>query len=420
LPAFLTLVLPCLFFNREFGKKAGVLWVLLLVSSEPFLYFSLDIKMYMQCVFFVTICAVCAWYILKNNGLIWRILFIICAVCAAYSHYWAAIFAGLVYLVLFVFTIRYHRAWLKHIVAIGILGIVCYLPWVPVALSRFTVSMDASWIKAVTLVDFINYFHTLLCSATPIGTVCVLFLFFCMIVFFIEKNSKMPGDWFVVSLPCCIVILIVVTYLLQFFAKPILYPRYLIPALGLTLFFFAIEGGKLKNTHFACMLYMIFLGFSILNIAQFFFYKTRENIEVSRMKSYIEKNVKQNDVFIFAPSLEEDGSSELMAIISYFYPNHTETITDMKLPAIIRTYKDRDVTSFFKQSYFHYTPVRYSDLTKYADRRKWLFSMEKNGTAQIDSFMGRSLKNAFVGEYFWCFSAGYQYSYYHFALYRLD
>jgi hypothetical protein len=97
IPTILTMAFMFLFLKKEFSDKVAIIFLLSFCASKPIIHFSTEIRMYTWALFFISMLIPTSWYIVKTSKIKWWCLFAFSAVCAAYTHYYAALNAAIVY-----------------------------------------------------------------------------------------------------------------------------------------------------------------------------------------------------------------------------------------------------------------------------------------------------------------------------------
>jgi uncharacterized membrane protein len=67
LPMVLTMIFAAWFLIKECSGKAAVLFLLCCIASETIVHYSIEIRMYSWAFLFVTMAALCAWFIIKTG-----------------------------------------------------------------------------------------------------------------------------------------------------------------------------------------------------------------------------------------------------------------------------------------------------------------------------------------------------------------
>jgi hypothetical protein len=278
--------------------------------------------MYAWAFFFVTMAALCAWYIIKNRKIKWFALFILCAEGAAYTHYYAAATVAIGYILLFIYFLVYDRKNIYKIALAGLAGIALYAPWLPVALESFSQNFGNFWIGPITLYDIAKYIFLIFASGGIPITPLYILLFCAVFCVFLVKKQKDKKDYFIFGGFACLILLAAAAILASLLTHPVLVAHYLFPACGLLWLFFAAESASIKNISatgkrafiFMCGL-LLYLGlcnanYSISN-------EKKEHREFMQFYDFMTENIRPGDVFIFTPD-----QGQATGVIACLFPGH--------------------------------------------------------------------------------------------------
>ena len=163
LASILPVILIMIFINikskqlfKENSRLISILFILLIGFCPRAFSMNIELRMYTWAMFFVTCSGIYAYEIYKEpNKLKFMVLFIVCSLCAAYTHYYAAVTECFVYLCLIISLIKKDRSnWTKclKIIIFTILG---YLPWIPIFINQFVVVRDNWWLQTFTTADML-------------------------------------------------------------------------------------------------------------------------------------------------------------------------------------------------------------------------------------------------------------------------
>ena len=109
--------------------------------------------MYTLAAFFVLAAYVELYYILKSGKIIHWVLFAICSLGAAYTHYYALITVAIFYLTLLIMMFFQHKL-IKPTVITSVMTIVGYLPWLTILISTFKRTAAGWW--STDILEFKN------------------------------------------------------------------------------------------------------------------------------------------------------------------------------------------------------------------------------------------------------------------------
>ena len=173
--------------RRDFGWKEGVLFTLFVLFIPYTAIMATEIRMYSWATFSVMLCALTAWRIacalrepasegvaagiqkraqgkrlFAGAPLSWWIVFAVSSLASAYLHYFGAMSAFMVNLLLLVFCIR-RAACHRGAGALGVFvvsaaaQVACYLPWLLVLASQMGVVSNTYWANMVFPITYIEF-----------------------------------------------------------------------------------------------------------------------------------------------------------------------------------------------------------------------------------------------------------------------
>ena len=173
--------------RRDFGWKEGVLFTLFVLFIPYTAIMATEIRMYSWATFTVMLCALTAWRIacalrepasegvaagiqkraqgkrlFAGAPLSWWIVFAVSSLASAYLHYFGAMSAFMVNLLLLVFCIR-RAACHRGAGALGVfmvsaaVQVACYLPWLLVLASQMGVVSNTYWANMVFPITYIEF-----------------------------------------------------------------------------------------------------------------------------------------------------------------------------------------------------------------------------------------------------------------------
>ena len=260
IPMYLLFILSGTKIRKNFGILTSGLFSLCIISMPMLMKYATEVRMYSWGLFFTTICFVYLWEIKNNSNFKNWSLFTIFAICSAYTHYFTAVTAGVMYAIIFIYVFK-DRIELKKWFLSTIIAILAYSSWIPYAFSQVAKVSKDYWIQPITIQTIKEYFYFMFNPMTEIkannigwevispkfeilGLILMITLIAVLIVYLINKN-KLSEDmkeknnfallgWAIVAL----VPIIGVT--ISLIKTPIFHMRYLVPLLGITWLSFCI------------------------------------------------------------------------------------------------------------------------------------------------------------------------------------
>jgi hypothetical protein len=223
---------------------------------------------------------------------------------------------------LFGYVCKYDRPKIRAALCTAIGAVICYLPWLFVALRSFAKASGDFWIEPLTLGTIAQYavfvFNTGNNSLMALGFFA---LFIAVFIFALARKNKTKTDFFVFCALSCIIILAIVGILIALFIRPLIVDRYLFPACGLVWLFFAVEGSYIKNRRVFAFICVLLIAFSFLTFSTTLASERKEHNDFSRFYEYMSKNIAPDDMFIFPPK-QASIASHLIGTSAYLFPGH--------------------------------------------------------------------------------------------------
>lgn len=194
IPYCLILVLACTVIRKEFGViTAGILVLFSSLTNEAVTH-NAEVRMYPLAAFFVLAAYVELYCILKRGKRIHWILFALCSLGAAYTHYYALVTVAFFYLALLIITFLKRRM-IRPMLLTVLLTIVGYFPWFSILITTFKRTVDSWWAMSIPGLKI-----TLQCAFDYSWLLCIFFLIVIVYVLYQLQilnircdNKKMNG-----------------------------------------------------------------------------------------------------------------------------------------------------------------------------------------------------------------------------------
>ncbi|MBP5384679.1 MAG: glycosyltransferase family 39 protein [Lachnospiraceae bacterium] len=327
LPMFFTLLLSATVVRKRHGLMTASVFMLSLTAMPLMLYFGLEIRMYSLGFFFATASGIYAYEVLCSSNRKNWILFTLFSVLAGYSHHFAFVTVGFVYLFLLLYYImrdRTHiRRWLFCLLATFIL----YLPCMVITLKQMKRVSGYFSMPEITLSVFARYMLYPYITGTTVLSVLLglavagLFLYRLILFLRARRQSRVSGTdvtdakndtaaesaadslrhmYALFCLIPCYGVLLFGTAVSKVMTANIFVDRYLFFSCGLIWLFFAIEissltaslsGARSVICQFAVFLFIILIGISSYRIM----WGQEYGADPSAMTAYLAQNVSDED-----------------------------------------------------------------------------------------------------------------------------
>lgn len=318
LPVAFSIMFSVFVMRKEFGRSASVYFMTLLTCMNCSFDYMNEVRMYSWANFLVLMCFWCAYQILKRNKNRDYVFFVLFGLAGAYTHYYAMVTVGLVYVLLFVvLLIRADKKKMLNWLFAAMACAVGYLPWVKALFSSFGDASSGWWatevITSSQIYDFIFW--------NRIGRFSYLFLGVCILIVVwksfisisVEKREGKDKVYIVVKGIRSIsqdnyfmavmigLFALVLTYFVGYGVsvaiRPLFQERFIYPAVGILWFVMATSFAKTKsNKEWMMIAWCILYVLGMLVYADKYKYEANVRTETNDLVNYIEKNGSENDV----------------------------------------------------------------------------------------------------------------------------
>lgn len=244
IPLVLMLVVSITHVRKEFGFYVTITFMILCSFLFTSIVYMFEIRTYEWAAFFVMVSFLYLYKILNEPSKKNYAIFLIFSLLSAYSHYYACMAIGLVYMSLFVYSMVLNKGERKNVVITSVLFAVCYAPWMMYCVLGMINWVGNMWINFIpTLGDcltilFANKFGLILC-------IVMLMCFALIIRDNVELNvqSKMikispVGVWLIIG-ATAVFGSIALAQIVCRFVHPVMTLRYLYPASVIAWFLFS-------------------------------------------------------------------------------------------------------------------------------------------------------------------------------------
>lgn len=298
-PMLLTMILGARVLLKRFNLTSAIAFVLCITGMPLMLYFGVEIRMYSLGFFFATMSGIYAYEVVCESTKRNWILFTLFSVLAGYSHHFAFVTVGFVYLYLLIYYFFFERT---HIIRwFKCLGFtfLFYFPCMIVTLKQLSNVSGYFSMPDVTIPLFIQYVTYPYMVGILAASVLCLVLMGTLIIVCLYKIIKKSDDIrdLVYSILCFSIyygVLIFGTIVSKIMTANIFVDRYLFFSTGLLWLFVAIQIGKLKSKFkIVCIAAIVFISACSYKI-EFDVEYTNSGDEIIR---YLADNVSYGDLF---------------------------------------------------------------------------------------------------------------------------
>lgn len=304
--------------RKDYGERTGIIFSFLTLFLPIIAAYSSEIRMYTWVMLFVTITAIYANRIYKNELSIknW-VIFALFSLLSAYTHYYGLMFAGIINVILFIYLLKNRKEKdkdLKIFIIQAVVECLLYVPWLYYFIKQLTSVGGGYWIK----LEFPDTLYNVLGiqymgSLSNIFGFCFAICLYIYLGFVIYRCKKERISIKNARNSLILYVLIVFIAFLISLKSPILYPRYLMAITGLLIFFIADIMAKEKSKYITievCIIIFVTSLISNINIIN-------NNYDNTNMKQieYLEENIKDDDIIVYS----DIGNGSVFAV--YFRDN---------------------------------------------------------------------------------------------------
>jgi uncharacterized membrane protein len=314
LPMIGCLILGSTLVKKHFGFETSLLYIICMIGMPYLLYYGVEIRMYSLSLFFTTACGLFAFDYFKTNAGSSFLMFIAFGLFAGYTHHFAFVSVGFVYLILLIsFILTKRKRIIDWILSLFITGIL-YLPCLFITISQMKrvngyfemPEITPSFIFKCLRYPFVTTF-------TPLSLLLLLLFFLAPLycVFHAKKiSSLIPG---IMGPSIYIGVLGFGSLVSLIFSGNIFSERYLVPSLGLFWLGFAIFFKECKKAILIPLSLFLLLVTSRNYILQF---HAEYQPGVTEMTNYFNEHISDDDGYL----IYEDNY-QIEICFRYYFPD---------------------------------------------------------------------------------------------------
>lgn len=308
IPIAIMIILGYTHIRKDFGEKTGFIFSFLSAFLPEMAQYAIEIRMYSWAILAVTILALYAYRLTKEDNTKNWIIFGLSSLASIYLHYYGLMAAGLINVFLLIYLIvKKRKKGIIFIISFGILQSLAYLPWLVNFATQLSNVSSGYWIgfsfpktpMELLSSQLAGYVKTSDYTGLIVPTVLALELYAYMIYktykYVKAKEDLNSFKWSVIVYFAVILAAIVITALMK---TSILYYRYLFVITGLYIFAVSFILGKEENRIeiIAILSVIAILGVynNIVMMKDNYDYSNQEPIK------YLNENVKEGDTIVYA------------------------------------------------------------------------------------------------------------------------
>ena len=315
IPFILLLVLDFFKVRDNWGWLCCGVFAVCLISMPQMMYYSTDIRMYSWALFFVTVCFIYAYDIISNPNVKNWIILSLSGVCAAYTHYFAAVSVMFIFLLLLVYFVFYDKIEIKKWVISVLFSFSLYLFWLFIVINQLTHVIHNYWIEPLSfnvLFEYLWFIFSPSSIFSPSIEIMGILLFFsyCLLFVYYFLGCKSDiGEHFILGGFFTLILTVLFGVIVSILIKPVFFRRYLFPSLGVFWLTFAVllskswDYKKIFTPILICVLVVSCMASMTFIDLQIF-----ANDVYSDLDSFIKQDSIKNDVFV----VDVDNDNYLM------------------------------------------------------------------------------------------------------------
>lgn len=308
--------------RKEFGEKTGLIFTILTYFLPTMAVYASEIRMYSWAILSVSIIAIYALRIIKEDKIKNWIIFFFASIFSIYIHYYGLMAAGLINLFLLIYLIKQKRK--KSVIKIlvfGLIQLIAYIPWIMYLMLQLKQVSGGFWIGFTfpdTLIELISFqFFGTLNKNLAFGLSVVVYAYL-IYIFVKEKKKNTDLKPFILSVSIYLSVILAAVVMTAILRTSIVYYRYLFVITGLYIFGISFLLSKENNNKILICAGIILLLTSLISE-----YKLIENnYGKNNLKQveYLKDNIQKDDIILFLT----DGSGFVTSVYfrenkSYFY-----------------------------------------------------------------------------------------------------
>lgn len=393
IPIALLLIINYTMIEKLFNKKTAFLFAIFILGMPQIMKYAIEIRMYSWGMLFVTMIYIYAIKWVKENKFSQLCMMVIFTILSAYTHYFALVSAGCIYLILLIYLIvKKDSDKFKKCIISGFTIFLAYLPWLIILIKQVLVVKENYWIENMTLNTikaFFKYPYTI--KGNDILTFIIATLIMIAIIVSIVKRKQKSSIYAICGflIPIgTIAIGIIASKLI----RPVFIERYMVCSLGCLWLAVASIFGNYANKKYIFMVISIIAIMICMNNAKVLI--NQEKIykkETINSISYINNVNEEYDILIF-------DNNQLQRVVSYYYPSIENYV-----------YK-KEISELTKQVYKQTKMKQISKINNLEDIEKNIYIFA-NDTSILEDIKSNGYKYEECGKY--------QIEIYKFSIYKI-
>ena len=249
LPYPILMIISYVKIRKDYGwLTAGLFTLALGVMSEFFLYF-LIARMYSWAILFLLIAFIYTKEIFTKGNIKYWTIVTLASVLSAYTHYFAAISAVCLYLIIIYYVLTKNRSQIKNLCISIAAGVILYSPWVLTLFNQLNAIHQGFWVPRIKFDSFVQSFgYYAHCANTFLAVIAILILIALIYLYKNQLKEKYSQDNFYIQTGFGVYIgTILFAMIVSVTFKSILLVRYLMPAAAILWLAISILVSKIED-----------------------------------------------------------------------------------------------------------------------------------------------------------------------------
>lgn len=386
IPYFILIVISITWIRKRFGIVVSLILISLSTLLDCSITYNLEVRMYAWCQLFILLTFLVAYKLYNERKLYQFWLLSIFSSLAIYSHYYALISVGFIYIFLFYYYLKERkRIKVIQIIVSGAAVLILLLPWIAFADNHTGVITNYGNISFVKLNDCIEFIFSSKYTSILFLLFCISFslwtLYSLRIIVLNQSNInryqikiKSPGDYtkkcntellWAMSGICAVFGTIILSEVFSYIFYPIVVLRYLYPSFIIIWLIFAISISRLHLCNLWTILIIILLF-------------------ISGGQNYINTyyNEKLNNFYLEATldnTKEIDGNSCILTDIDGLYLNIAQVYYPMAKCVLININDIPDIDISYDNWLFLSEPIEDETKDKIYEQNLTIKTISENG-----------------------------------------
>lgn len=351
IPILLTVIVGCTLIRKLWGDKVAISFIVIMFFSPLIYYMTSEIRMYSWSMFFVLMAFLCAYVSYIQNSKKCLLYFLLFSLAAGYSHYYALVAVGGIYILYFIVALLGDKKKLAGIIIAGVLFALGYLPWLLFFVTQLKNVSEDYWILPFdpVLIFFESIyifsslketnFYPMYIREVEVG----VFVLFVLLLFVnLTRKGGSRDRIEVLSLIFIFLFPLLFGIVFSLIIKPIFITRYINTFvgplfLGLAILVSKVDLFKTKNV----FLYLPFVCFFLVLSMLVFYHKVSVkrfySVSVNSIELFVNENRDGETVFLY-----RDSVFLPMGVYTNIFPDNIHISKKDSLPR-----KDRAVVDIF-------------------------------------------------------------------------